>query len=505
MTKVFIAMVISVYLLTACGHNADHSHGSVENNSATDLSDHSEKESYTLYSKKLELFVEFDPLVSGETSTFLAHLTHLNGTYSPLEDAQVKANLEIDWEANQQFEGQQVIPGIYQIKVTPQFSGEGKLAIEITTDSISETFSLDHLHIFKELAAIHTHEQEAVTGAISFTKEQAWNTDFNVESIEPRSFSRVINASGELLAMPGEKQNLVAKHEGIVMFSTRNLVQGSPVKKGELIFNISSKGFADDNISVQFQEARLEYEKSKSQYLRHKNLVEDKIVTQRQYDESFNQYQTDSVQYFYLKRNVSADGVNVYAPLSGYIHELNVSEGQFASTGSILATVSSNKVILLRADVPQQFFNTLNKITDATFRPAYSEKVYTIEDLGGTLLAKASSVAENNHYMPVYFEVKNDGTLLEGAFAEFHLKTDPMPGKIIVPVESLIEEQNTFYVYLQISGETYRKKQVQLGDSDGIYAEVLSGLKTGDRVVSRGVMMLKASSVSSAPVHSHAH
>jgi RND family efflux transporter MFP subunit len=195
----------------------------------------------------------------------------------------------------------------------------------------------------------------------------------------------------------------------------------------------------------------------------------------------------------------------VFAPLSGYIHELNVSEGQFASIGKILATISSNRVMLLRADVPQQYFGILGQISDATFRPAYTDKVYTIEELNGKLLAKASSVAENNHYMPVYFEVINDGTLLEGAFAEFNLKTKPQKDRLIVPVSALIEEQNNFYVYIQLSGESYMKQQLSLGDSDGIHAEVISGLKAGDRVVTRGALLLKASSASSAPVHTHSH
>ena len=117
--------------------------------------------------------------------------------------------------------------------------------------------------------------------------------------------------------------------------------------------------------------------------------------------------------------------------------------------------------------------------------------------------------AGSGFFQPETFAVDNclitQRVKIGKAFAEFYLKTDPVPGKIVVPVESLIEEQNTFYVYLQVSGETYLKKQVRIDASDGIYAEVRSGLKPGDRVVTRGAMILKASSVSSAPVHSHAH
>ncbi len=121
------------------------------------------------------------------------------------------------------------------------------------------------------------------------------------------------------------------------------------------------------------------------------------------------------------------------------------------------------------------------------------------------MLAIGSSVAENNQYLPVYFEAQNNGQLLEGAFAEFHLKTEPESGKLIIPVGSLIEEQNNFYVYVQLSGESFLKKQVSLGYSDGINAEILSGLKVDDRVVTSGALLLKASAVSTEPVHTHSH
>ncbi len=489
--------------LAGCGHKADHE--GVNQGSASNQTDHSDKDSHTLYSENLELFVEFDPIVVGTNSAFNVHLTNLKQDYSPLTDANVVLTLEIDREVKQKFESRAGIPGIYKFEVSPQFAGEGKLIFDISATDISEQFELEHVHVFRETTDVHSHGHSEVTNQVTYTKEQAWSSDFNVEPATLKDFSRVIHASGELLAMPGEKQNMVAKNDGIVMFSTRNLIQGSPVNKGDLLFTISGKGFTDDNISVQYHEARLQFEKSKIQYQRHKNLVEDKIVSEGQFTESRNRYLRDSVAYYYLQRTVSDGGLKVHAPLKGYIHELNVSEGQFASTGTLLATISSNKVMLLRADVPQQFFMILGQISDATFRPAYTDKVYTIAELKGKLLAKASSVAENDHYMPVYFEVINDGTLLEGAFAEFNLKTEPVPDRLVVPVNALIEEQNNFYVYVQLSGENYLKQQLRLGDSDGIHAEVISGLNEGDRVVTRGALLLKASSASSAPVHSHSH
>ena len=501
MSKAIIALVVAMFFVMGCNHN----HPDETNPPPSNEDNHLEKESRTLFTKNLELFVEFDPMILGKSSSFLIHLTSLNSDYSPLGNASVFLGIKIDGKQIQEIECSPKIPGIYLGEISPQLTGDAEITIRIAKGEFVDQFIIDRVHVFEKENQVHNHNQEATGGEISFLKEQSWTTDFNVEVLGLSSFSSIINASGEILAMPGEKQTLTAKNNGIVLFSKRNLVQGSPVKKGEILFTVSGKGFTDDNISVKYQEAKLQFEKSKNQYLRHQSLVQEKIVSKSQFAESKNRYLADSVAYYNLKNIVSDGGLKVIAPLSGYIHELNVSEGQYASIGSVLATVSSNKVMLLRADVSQQFFKTLPQISDATFRPAYSDKVYTIDELNGKLLAKASSVAENNHYMPVYFEVINDGSLLEGAFVEFYLKTEAQADKLVVPVSALIEEQNNFYVYVQVSGETYRKQQVQLGDSDGVNTEVLSGLSAGERVVSKGAMLLKAASLSSAPVQAHSH
>ena len=502
MIKAFSALIMVVLLVSGCNNEVDYDHDT--NGVSNDQKEQLEPEIWTLFTDNLELFVEFDPLVKGNTSEFLAHFTLLNNNYSALENAKVTLEFVVD-NKETTYESHTEVAGIYHFNVVPEILGEGDLRFIINTEEFSDKIILRDVHIFKSIDDVHSHSNNNSSGDVFYSKEQAWSSDFDVKQIFPQQFTNIVKASGEIMAMPGEKQNLIAKNEGIIMFSKSNLVQGSPVQKGEILFTVSSRGLTDDNINVEYQEALMNYDKSKSQYQRHKNLVQDRIVSQSQFVESRNRYFADSVAFFNLKENVTNGGLKVVAPLSGYIHDLHVSEGQFVSTGFLLSTISSNKVMLLRADVPQTYFSELASIQDATFRPAYTDKIYTIDELGGKLLAKASSVAENNHYMPVYFEVNNDGTLLEGAFAEFYLKTEPQYDKLIIPVSAIIEEQNAFYVYKQIGGETFRKQSLVIGNSDGIFSEVISGLEAGDRIVSKGAMLVKAASVTSAPIHSHSH
>jgi multidrug efflux pump subunit AcrA (membrane-fusion protein) len=106
----------------------------------------------------------------------------------------------------------------------------------------------------------------------------------------------------------------------------------------------------------------------------------------------------------------------------------------------------------------------------------------------------------------VYFEAQNNGNLLEGAYAEFYLKIRALENAIVVPKTAIIEEQGRYFVYVQASGETYRKREIFVADSDGLKTRVEKGLSAGERVVTRGSMLLKTASVSPAiPVHDHEH
>jgi len=353
----------------------------------------------------------------------------------------------------------------------------------------------------------HVYAEDAqAEGEIIFLKEQAWKSDFMVREVLPVSFSAVVKASGQVLAVPGEKRHLAAHTSGMLVFRDKLLVQGSRVEKGQPLFVILATSLSDDNFEVRYRELRNNLEQSRSEYRRHEKLFSEQVISERQFIASRTRYENDSMRFRNMASKASADGLQITAPISGTIHELNVNEGQYVETGDQLVTISSNEQLLLRADVPMQHYPLVGRIVTANFRTGYSSRIYNVEELGGSLLARGSSVAENDHFIPVYFEVTNDGTLLEGAFAEFFLKSREQEQAIVVPAGAISEEQGVHYCYLQVTGESYTKQEVTVGESDGRYYEISRGLKKGDRVVTEGVMLLKAASMVTGDAgHGHAH
>ena len=325
-----------------------------------------------------------------------------------------------------------------------------------------------------------------------------------VQEVVPKPFRAVISSSGEIVAMPGEKKHVTASGQGIVRFADTRMVEGSAVKKGQLLFTLSSENLLEDKVKLRYEEAKNRLEMSRSQYERHQALREQEAISQRQYQESRSAYLEDSLRYYSLAANISEGGIKVTAPVSGTIHELQVSDGEYTDAGKVLAILSTNRNLMLRADLPQQYYSQLKEIETAHFRPAYTDRVFTMDEVGGSLLAAGVSVAENNHYLPVIFRLENDGLLLEGAFAEVYLLTSEQTEANVIPLSAFGEAQGGHYVYVQVTGESYTKRKVSTGRNNGLNVEITSGLDAGERVVTEGFTLVKMASMATGEIgHGH--
>ena len=174
--------------------------------------------------------------------------------------------------------------------------------------------------------------------------------------------------------------------------------------------------------------------------------------------------------------------------------------------GQPLAVITQNKHLYLRAEIPERKFNELNKIRCAKFRTSYSDRLYDITDMGGHIQSYGRSAEVNNSYIPVVFEFNNTGDVVQGSYAEIYLITQERENVLTLPLTALTEEQGVHYIYIQVDKEGYRKQEVTLGESDGERVEILSGLKKGDKVVTKGAIQVKlASAANTIPAHNHNH
>jgi RND family efflux transporter MFP subunit len=495
-SMILMAIIIAT---SGCIHKDKGNNETIHNHSSAPVN------KLTLYNDSTEFFIEFPEPLAGHEMVLTVHLTRLSN-YRPYPSGSVKVTVVSDNGPSSGITDKQVIPGIWQVPFKPGQAGPARLMIEFSANGVIQPAVSHSIRIAQHDAEAHVVDEAKEPEGIIFSKEQAWDADFSVISISASPFTGIIRAGGEILAMPGEKHFVHAPVTGMVKYNKNLLVAGADVAAGEVLLSITGQSLAASNIDVLYAQAEVKFEQSESEYQRHLRLYQENAISEKKLLESRSGYIRDSIHYYNLKGSYSGGGMKVSSPIDGYIHELLVSQGEFVEQGELIATLSSDLRLLLRADVPQQYYKRIGDIVSTNFRCSYHSKVWDIEELQGKLVSTGSSVQENNQYLPVYFEAFNNGQLLEGAYAEFFLQTRPIMNSILVPVSAVLEELGEHYVFVQTSGETYRKHPVRLGDSDGMSYRVIHGLNPGDRVVARGATLLRAISMStSLPDHSHSH
>lgn len=337
---------------------------------------------------------------------------------------------------------------------------------------------------------------------IPFSKAQAQAVGLQVQTVTAGTFNQVIKTSGQIQTPQGDEATIVATSSGIVSFVNSSIAEGAAVRQGEAIVTISAKNLQDGDPSVK---AKIAYESALKEYQRAEGLVQDKIISAKDFEQIRLRYETAKTTYEAQSSNVTASGVRVTSPISGYIKNRMVNQGEYVSVGQPIATVSQNKRLQLRAEVSENYYKSLKSISSANFKMAYDNTIYKLSDLNGRLLSFGKASGQQSFYIPITFEFDNIGDIIPGSFTEVYLLSVPQQNVIAVPASAITEEQGLYFVYLQLDEEGYKKQEVTLGQNDGARTQIMSGLKVGDKVVTKGVYQVKLAAISSVMPEGHNH
>lgn len=345
-------------------------------------------------------------------------------------------------------------------------------------------------------------EAEGHSDEIILPKVKAEAAGVKVEAIQPGNFSQVIKTSGQVLAAQGDEATVVATAAGIVSFKS-TLTEGAQISKGATVLTISSKNLVDGD---PIQKAQVTYQIARQEYERSKEMLKSKIVSEKEFSQVKQNYETARLGYEAISKHHSANGQVVSSILTGFVKSRFVNEGDYVSVGQPLISITQNRRLFLRAEVSEKYYSSLKTVTSANFKTPYDDKVYRLADLKARLVSFGKASDASSFYIPVTFEFDNKGEVIPGAFVEVYLLSSPMPNVLSVPRTALTEEGGLFFVYLQLDEEGYKKQEVKLGADNGKEVQILTGVKAGDRVVTVGAYQVKLASASSAiPAHSHEH
>ena len=461
--------------------------------------------SHTIWTDLTELFVEFKPLVVGESSRFAAHFSEMEHFKAILE-GQVTVSLIGNNTGIRHTVDTPSSPGIFKPSLTPKEAGVYTLVFEITTPDLKDKVVIQNVEVFAsaEEAKRKIQPEEENPNEISFLKEQAWKMEFANAPVVSGKVYDVIKTGGKILPSQGDEKTITATTSGIVIYTSNASIIGSEVSNGQSLFTISGGNLTNNNVETDYLKVKSNYTREKANFERKSQLYDSKAISKSEHEEALLTYQLAESEYLNLAANFSGKGKTIKASLSGYIKTLFKSEGEYVEAGEPLAVITQNKRLTLFADINQSDYYLLNSSITANF--LLDGQTHALEEYNGKLLSYGKSVSSEHPKIPVYFELDNTGNLLSGSFIEVWIKTNPNSSALKVPVAAIMEEYGAFSVYVQTSGESFEKREVELGVSDGINIQVISGVKEGERVVTKGAYQVKMASMSGqVPAHGHSH
>ena len=365
----------------------------------------------------------------------------------------------------------------------------------------------DHNHDHSHNHDAHSHNHNHGDDAITFSVEQQNKIDFEVVEVTTEPLYQIIRTSAQVVpAQEGEKI-LTATTSGIINFENKDIVKGLDVKSGQILFSIDNSNMADDNLSTRREEIEAEYQKAKSNYERKQALAEDKIISESELKDAETEYLIAKKHYENMNQNFPQGKTLHRASITGSINEILVPNNSFVEAGQPIMTLAQNDRLYVRADLQSKYYPVLKDIKTANIKTLNDGHVYSLEDLSGRVLSYGKTTDISNPLIPVTFEIKNNGIIIPGSFVEMFITAESDKMGIMLPNSAIVEEMGIYCVFVQTCVDSFEKRIITKGVTDGQHTQILNGIKAGERVVSKGAVNVKLAQGSAAldPHAGHVH
>lgn len=179
------------------------------------------------------------------------------------------------------------------------------------------------------------------------------------------------------------------------------------------------------------------------------------------------------------------------SPLTGTVVERTVTPGQSVGgdPSQVLFTVADLDTLQVVADIYERDLDLIHPGLTAVVRvEAYPDVAFA-----AAVAAIGDVVDPNSRTIKVRAWVDNASRKLKPEmFARLHIDISEGKEFISVPKEAVLEIDGKEFVYLAQLDGTYMKQEVRVGSASDDRLRILHGLKPGDRVVTKGAVLLKA-------------
>jgi len=263
---------------------------------------------------------------------------------------------------------------------------------------------------------------------------------------------------------------------------------GQPVQEGDVLVQLDTR-----QERAQLTAAEAQRDLSHSNLERMRSLTADRIVAQAEFDQAEATNKTAEANAGEIRATIGRKTIR--APFAGVLGLRQVNLGQYLTAGAAIVSLQSLNPIYVNFAVPQQQVATLKvgtevRVTTENAQARASGRVTAIDSV--------VDQATRNAQIQATFPNAN-GKLHPGMFVQAIVLLGTGETVVTLPASAInyAPYGDSVFVVGDVKGpkgDTYRgvlQRFVKLGGSRGDQIAVLSGVKTGEEVVTSGVFKLR--------------
>ncbi len=311
---------------------------------------------------------------------------------------------------------------------------------------------------------------EKEIGSADTTKREKVNA-IAIETLTPSVFNNYIELQGSVVA--DEQVYLTSRVPGSV--SKVYIKVGDRIREGQVVAEID-----DDMVIQQMEEVKKRWELANDVYLKQEALWKQNIGSEVQYLSAKNNKEALDKAIATIQR--SRELYQVKSPISGVVDECSVKVGQAAAPGMPMATVVNFSKLKVKVDAPETYAGKIRQgnTVSVLFPDLQKELTSKIAYIGAT-------VSPQNRTFKVEIPIRSNETGLLPNMATTVRVVNYSNGNAITVSINLIQKDltNTDFVLVESLGRV-KKMPIKIGQMYGEKAEILSGLKAGDKVITVG-------------------
>ncbi|HET9228230.1 MAG TPA: efflux RND transporter periplasmic adaptor subunit [Thermoanaerobaculia bacterium] len=529
----FLSLSLFLLVLPACRDSApapdDHAHAEGEADHPHAEAEEAEGWAVTAWSEHYELFAETDPLIAGREAPSHAHFTYLPD-FSALNEGSVTGILRGANGFEESFHAPKPLrAGIFNVVFKPSREGTYDLVFAVRNSKASEEIPAGRVRVgaaaspgnLVELPPGAPDEEAAAGEPVGFLKEQQWRTEFATEWAREGALKRALRAPGRVLPAGGSEAILTAPVDGVVTAASWPH-PGLDVGRGAPLFVLTPRVSADQSVAglrADVTELEAELGTAKARLGRLQELLKVEAASRRDVEEADARVKGLTARLDAARRDRAAasairsgggagpESFRIASPLAGRVAEVAVSPGQFVSAGTSLGrVVRTSPVWVELALQPDQAAFLVQVPAGLSVRRWAGEEPFLIPGEDLRLVARSPEVQAGTGTVPVILEVRRGVDLLRlGSRIEAEvLLPQDLPG-IVIPASSLVDDSGVEVIYVQLSGESFDRREVRIEARQGPRT-LVRGITPGERIVTKGGNAIRRSSLlGSGAVEGHVH